>query len=449
MQFTETVKNVFFAVIALAGFGFALVAASGVTDPFATPVYPLTYRMLEFAGGTFSIFVLIIITFYAGELVWRERDAKLNQIVDALPVRRWVLFGSKLLALMLVQVVLMAILMASGLITQIASGYYHFEFSLYFKELFVDHLTQYWILCVLALAVHTIINQKYLGHFIMVLYYVAGIALPAIGVQHFLLRIGQMPRLIYSDMNGFGPFKAPLFWFHVYWGLAAVALAIVTNLLWVRGVDAGWRGRIKLAFARLGPAPRIGLTASLVLLCGAAGYIFYNTNILNIYRNTFQTDDARAQYEKKYRKYLEMPEPKVTDVNLQIDLDPDQLTAAIRGTMRLENKTDGELDQVALTLWPTDLQPLPRPRIQIDKLSFVMGQVAGQTPVIEDNNLGFYIYRLPQPLPPHGSLTLELGLKYKCEGFVNSNPNVNIIHNGSFLSNGYLPTIGYSEMIEL
>ncbi|HUK92045.1 MAG TPA: ABC transporter permease, partial [Blastocatellia bacterium] len=445
LQFTETVKNVFFAVIVLAGFGFALVAASGITDPFATPVYPVTYRMLGYAGGAFSLFALIIITFYAGDLVWRERDAQLNQIVDALPVKRWVLFGSKLMALMLVQVLLMLVVMVAGLIIQIAFGYHHFELGLYFKELFVDQLTHYWILCVLALSIHTVVNQKYLGHFIMVLYYIAGIALPALGVQHYLVRLDYIPTLIYSDMNGFGPFRAPLFWFHLYWGLAAVAIAIVTNLLWVRGVDTGWRGRLKLATARLGPASRMGVTASLLLFVGAGAYIFYNTNVLNIYRSTYAVDDARAQYEKKYRQYLTMPGPKITDVTIQIDLDPERLAAAIRGTMQLENKTGAPLEQVAVTIWPSDLQPLPRPHIGMERLTVAEGQI----PVIEDNDLGFYLYRLPQPLAPNAKLTLDFALNYRCDGFVNSNPNVNILNNGSFLSNGYLPTIGYSQGIEL
>ena len=60
--------------------------------------------MLRMAGAGFVIFALAIIIFYSGELVWRERDAQLNQVMDAFPLQRWVLFSSKLFALMLVQV---------------------------------------------------------------------------------------------------------------------------------------------------------------------------------------------------------------------------------------------------------------------------------------------------------------------------------------------------------
>ena len=53
--------------------------------------------MLQIAGGGFVIFAIAIIIFYSGELVWRERDANLNQVLDAYPLQRWVLFCSKLL----------------------------------------------------------------------------------------------------------------------------------------------------------------------------------------------------------------------------------------------------------------------------------------------------------------------------------------------------------------
>src|SRR5262249_34836361 len=155
----------------------------------------------------------------SGELVWRERDAELNQIIDSLPVQRWVLFGSKLLALMLVQIILVLVILASGLIVQIAYGYYHFELGLYFSNLFFDRLIGFWALCVPPLFIHTVVNPKYLGPFVMVLYFVATIALPPMGFQHYLSRFPQAPPVTYSDMNGYGPYAAPLFWFRLYWAI--------------------------------------------------------------------------------------------------------------------------------------------------------------------------------------------------------------------------------------
>src|SRR5205085_1720455 len=67
----ETVKNVYFLVIVLAGVLFMVATARLAGSIYGTRTYPMTYLMIELAGGGFSLFVLIIITFYSGELVWR------------------------------------------------------------------------------------------------------------------------------------------------------------------------------------------------------------------------------------------------------------------------------------------------------------------------------------------------------------------------------------------
>jgi ABC-2 type transport system permease protein len=445
IQFTETVKNVFFLVLLLAGGLFAILSASQVLNPFSSHPYPVTYQMLEGATGGLFIFALAIITFYAGELVWRERDAGLNQIVDAFPVQRWVLFASKLTALLLVQIILVLVIMAAGIIVQLMHGYHRFELGLYFTDLFGVRLFQYWMICVLAFFIHTLVNQKYLGHFVMVLYFVSTLALPGMGLQHFLYRFGQSPLYTYSDMNGYGPFAAALFWFQLYWGIAAIALAIITNTLWVRGTGENLRARLKVVATRFTGPTVASLSVCAVLLIAVGGYIFYNTNILNPYFTTYAIDEGRAQYEKKYRQYKDLPQPKITDINAQIDLDPANRSVNMRGTMMLENKTSSTVDRIAITVLPVDLAPVPPPHREIHQLTFA----GGQTSVLEDNTLGFYVYRLDSPLPPHGRIPFDYSVSYSNVGFVNNAPNLDITYNGTFLNDRYAPFIGYAADIEL
>ena len=42
--------------------------------------------MAETSVGASGLFMLVLLTFYAGELVWRERQVKLDQVLDASPV---------------------------------------------------------------------------------------------------------------------------------------------------------------------------------------------------------------------------------------------------------------------------------------------------------------------------------------------------------------------------
>src|SRR4029077_17415484 len=99
----------------------------------------------------------------------------------------------------------------------------------------------------------------------------AGIALPQMNLQDYLYRLGQSPQVIYSDMNGYGPFSAPLFWFHLYWGLGAILLAMATNLFWVRGVESSFRNRMKLGFSRFSRSSVLAFAAFGVVFVGGGG----------------------------------------------------------------------------------------------------------------------------------------------------------------------------------
>ena len=46
--------------------------------------------MLTALQGSYSLLLIIIVLFYAGELVWKERGAKINEVTDAMPVPNWV-----------------------------------------------------------------------------------------------------------------------------------------------------------------------------------------------------------------------------------------------------------------------------------------------------------------------------------------------------------------------
>ena len=53
---------------------------------YSNTVYPVTYAVLDVVTQSFMLFLLIIITFYTGELMWKERDVRLASIVDASPL---------------------------------------------------------------------------------------------------------------------------------------------------------------------------------------------------------------------------------------------------------------------------------------------------------------------------------------------------------------------------
>jgi ABC-2 type transport system permease protein len=295
LGFTETVKNIYFAVIVLAGVLFMIFAARTSGDIYGTPTYPVTYQILDLVGGSFQLFILIIITFYSGELVWRERDARTHELVDTLPLPNWTLFLSKLCALSLVMVLLNVVVMIAGMAIQLSKGYTHLEPLLYIKELFGLNLIGYWLLCVLAITVQALVNNKYMGFFVMVLYYLSTAFMGQLGFEHHLYQYDSDPGYTYSDMNRFGHFLAPIFWFDAYWIAFAVLLAILGYLFFVRGLATEWGWRSYLAHRRLGAPQRAIAGVALAAFLALGGFIFYNTNVLNIYRG----DSSAAHHVRK------------------------------------------------------------------------------------------------------------------------------------------------------
>jgi ABC-2 type transport system permease protein len=439
LEFRETTKNIYFGVLVLAGLLFLVFASTTLGDRYGTSTWPLTFQMLGLVTGSFAAFMLIIITFYAGELVWRERDNRLDQISDALPTPTWLPLVSKLVALMLVPVVLQIVLMLCGMAIQAFKGYTRFEPGLYLYDLFSIDLVGYWLICALAISVHSIVDNKYVGHFVMVVYYVLLLFASSLGLEHNLYKFGSVPGAIYSDMNGYGHFLTRLRAFQAYWAAASVLLLVLAYLFWTRGTPSSWRERWAQARARLNAR-----SGGLALVSGLAfvalgGFIFWNTNLLNHYETTATRQTRQADYEKKYKATASEAQPKITAVMVDVDLFPAEQRARMRGHYALENRSG----RAVTTL----------------ELGFAAGQdlvvhqldVGVPATLVDDTpRLGVRRYALASPLPPGATTTLTFDLELPTRGFLNEGSNTAVVYNGSFLNGrALLPSIGYQERGEL
>lgn len=143
--------------------------------------------------------------------------------------------------------------MAAGMLIQILMGHPDFEFGLYAQILFGLQLPDYLLFALLALVVHALVNQKYLGHLVIVIAYVFMAFAPALGVGNNLLVYGSDPGWTYSDMRGFEPFIGPWLWFKFYWAGWARLPAVAATLLWVTGKEADLRSRLAVARRRFTP----------------------------------------------------------------------------------------------------------------------------------------------------------------------------------------------------
>ena len=439
LEFRGIVRSRYFAAIVGAGVIFLLSTASQAGKTFDTPTYPVTSQVLSLATGSFFLFLLAIIIFYSGELVWREREAGVAQIADAAPVPSWVPFLSKLAALGLVQVVLLAVVMLCGLLIQTFKGYFDYEIGLYLQALFLYQLPYLLLICVLAMVTQVVVNNKYLGFFVLVVYYIFSIAKGGLGLTHRLTSYAGSPSPgPHSALNGYGHFLPAFWWTKLLWVGVAVMLGLLGNLLWVRGTDP--TGRLAEARRRWGTGSSVALTLGLVTALGAGAFVFYNTNVLNQFRTAKADEKLRVRYERQYRRLRTVPQPRIVAVTLNTDIFPATRRVHFQGELMLVNKHARPLDTVIVSL-PVEQHPRVR--------GLSLGAPGRATLVLNDTTLGLRLYRLARPLAPGDSLPLALALDYRELGFPNSGSNTDIVANGTFVSSGYLPSLGYREQAEL
>ena len=436
-SFWRIVRNRYFYAIVGAGVLFLVLAAQQVGKLFGTTTWPVTYGVVELLNGSFGLFMLVIIAFYSGELVWAERDVKINQITDAAPTANVTNFLAKFTALSAVLVLLLAVIMVTGICTQAIKGYFRFEIPLYLEALFGIRLVDILLLAMLALTIHVIVNHKYLGHLVVFIAFLGLSLMSQFGFERNLYQYASDGGTEYSDMNRWGPYIRPFVVWKIYWIAFAILLAVLTNLLWVRGEETHARWRAHLARLRFGRAARAVTALSSLLFIGLGGFLFYNTDVLNNFSTRGERRHLHAEYERRYKKFEGIPQPRITGVMVQVDLYPERRDARVRGRYVLRNKTNTAIDTVHLRL---DRE------LRVDSLAFDRPSHV----VLADSVREYYLHQLATPLAPGDSLVLRFDLRLVTRGFANSIQNTELAGNGTFLENTqFMPGIGYTAAAEL
>ena len=172
MQLLSTVRTTFLGIVRQAPFSIIIaiglinlgIAAAYSEVVFGQRTWPVTYTMVEVLSGQFFIFFVVLIALYSGDVVWRERELRMDQITDAIPAPASAIMLGKIGGLVLVEAAILPMLIIAGVAYQAANGYYRFELPLYFGFLYGTVWLSLIQLTVLAVLIHVVVNQKYLGH---------------------------------------------------------------------------------------------------------------------------------------------------------------------------------------------------------------------------------------------------------------------------------------------
>lgn len=439
-EYKKVTKTIFFLIIALLSVLMMMLVSQVSAQLYGTPTLLVTYQVLQVSNAVFVLFAPLLIVFYSGVVVWREKDSKVDELVGASPIASSTSFLSKLLGLILMQVTLLLIIMITGIIIQLSNNYYNLEILLYIKELFGFKLIGLSLLCVLSMTFQVFFNQKFIGYtvsalLIMVLPIVAGIMEWNSGLYQFN---SSGPRMPYSDMNGYGHQVYTFVIFKAYWVSFAFIIIIFSNLLWSRGKEKGFKARFRIAKGAFNKKAKLAMAFSILSFILFGGFIYYNTNILNKNVSSKDTEKLQAEFEKKYKYLSATPQPRVIAANWAVDIFPEERGVKVSGYYFVKNKTNKPIDSLLVNLYS-----------EVNTSVFEPDAKYEAKMLLDDKAAGFRIYKLSKKLNPGDSMKINISLDYFPKGFKNADAGTSIVANGTFFNSQFLPSFGYIEGAEL
>lgn len=428
-EMKQVVLSPAFPVLMVWGLFTTLISLTVQRDPDGRPTYPTTLSMIPELLNGFEVVPLIVAIYYAGELVWRERDRRVHELVDASPMPNWAYVVSKTLAMGLVLISMLVTTVVASVSVQLSLGFTNLEIGKYLLWYVLPGTWDMLLLAALAVLVQAISPHKAIGWGVMVLFLVWKHLNHLI--EHNLLNYGAMPDMPFSDINGTGSFWKGAWTFRFYWGAFAVLMLVVAHLLWRRGTEIRLKPRLALARRRLAGAPGRVAVAALMIFIATGAWAYYNTNILNHYQTSEAAEKSAVEYEKRYAKYADLPQPQVVDMMLDVALYPEERRAVTKGRYVLRNLT---------------AQPIPDIHLRaMNDVEILAAAIGAARLILNDAKHNYRIYRLDQPMRPGEARVLTCETRLWFRGFRNGDPNTLLIENGSFLNESQLmPVVGMS-----
>jgi ABC-2 type transport system permease protein len=397
-------------------------------------VWPVTYLMLQAVEGAATLFFFIVAALYAAELIWRERDTRFDGIHDALPISESGDWLSKLTAIAFVEFCLLLITMLVGMLVQSSEGYYHFEVLQYVKELFLITFPQILGFAMLAMFVQTMVSNKFVGHGIVIGLFVLQSVLFGFGWENTLFLPGAVPPYVYSDMNGYGHFVAAITWSIVYWVAVFALLGVISIAYARRGAEDSLLARGRLARRRVRGLAPAALGCALLAVAAGAWY-YYNGHVLNEYLTAADRRHRTADYERKFKKYENLPQPKVTAVDTTINIFPQRRSFDGTGRFTLQNKSSQAIKEIHLVDEHETVS-----KVEFDRAYHRVSRSAR----------GLYsVYALDTALEPGEVVTLSFAVSHTSTGFRDGSEAPQYAYNGTFFDQDFLPRVGYDPNIEI
>ena len=425
-EFKYIIKNPAFIVISALAVLAMIFAINRVTQSGEMILLPLTRVILMVPTAFYTIICMLLIFVLSGLLITREKTSRVSQMMDTTPTPFGIFWGSKLVAMIQVEILLMLVFIVTGTAMQTVLGYYHYEIGLYCYHLFFFVLIPLAIWTAAAFIVHTIIDNVYVGLFVLVFGWVGLEGLPQIGLESALIRFNNLRPVTYSDMNGYGVSEIGFFWIEAYWLSFAILLTIITHLMWRHGIAFSIWNRLRKSYKRLSMTV-LSILIVTILCMVVTGFVIYKGEKEKLDFSKNSLNDSLKLFKEKFGYLESTPSLKIRSLEATIDLYPEEQRFEASGSYQIENPWDTPIHLLLVKTGfdeETDFE-LDVAYEEIDTEPF----------------LKFHLIKLKKALRKGENITMNFTIKSIPNSLFQRNSNV--LENGTFLKHDIFPRLGY------
>ena len=423
----------FMAMLLLWIFLYTVELKDSLTGPYGIHFYPVTGYLAE-AMRTVRPALLLLI-FYAAELLAREKAANMQLLVYSTPARNAVIWAAKCATLALLAAILITVNIGIGLGLQLAHDYHQPEWLVYTSLYYYSGLPLL-LFAVLILVIQTITPNKYLGMLLNLFVIALVVFGRRLGITHYLLRYATVPDLSYAHMNGYGHYTNAFNWYMLYWCAFAIMLTLPALRIWQGGQPLTAKQRRRALFTQWPVKARIGLAVSITVWISCGMYIFYQANIRGHYMSSNTQLRWQAAYEQQYKPLTHLPQPVITSVRTTVALYPAAGFYTVSGSYRLQNTS-----RIAISkIW-----------VGVDaSVSNIQLTIPGALQQKTDAAFNQYWFELRTPLLPGDTLPLLFSLQTNRSGFTTFNSEHSVVSNGTYIElEKFVPFLGYNPGFEI
>jgi ABC-2 type transport system permease protein len=417
-------KHIPFAVMLLLWiFFFAMELKDSLKGPYGIDFYATTgYLVQEMQSLKFALVLLI---FYAAEVIAREKSTNFQSLVYSTPVGNGAMYFAKCLTLVVLVITLVTINICIGLGVQLTYGFSVIDWGTYLSLYYYSGFPII-LFVVLILFIQNLACNKYVGMLLSMIVVFIVLFASRFGITHYLLRFAATPALQFSYFNDFGVYAESFNWYMLYWFGFALVLAVFSIAWWQKGSMISFLSRLKTG-KTLGQM-KVVLCIALLLFIGSGSFIYYQTNVTGEYETNEAQLKKKVEYEQKYAALI-LIQPIIKKVKIEVDLFPEAHKYVVRGQYLLRN----ESKQLITKLWVNFDQSVNKFAIRVPN---------GNNEPMDDFKHQFV--SLKNPLQPGEEMPLYFSFEVTRSGFVPFDPENSVVDNGSYIElEKFVPSFGY------